>query len=498
MCFYQAHVLVALILMIVFGAGRTIAIKVFFQLGFEGPFLVSILMLFGHSLAIPLYYLLQWCLPAITDDIADDNDYQQGSGGEAPAVPGSGMATSLRTSRSSLRTSRSSTRRSSIIAFELQVLRDAPWEVTHIPDKLEEVQEEGDIPLDDQADEKAEAELDGDQGSRTPAVDRHVAPRHGHIGSTTGLSERSKRAVQWVHHIPYWAKPLVSSFFGFLDAVFRVLSVFYLPASIAEMLIGGLELLGSIVAARWIRKREIPRQRWYGAAVVVAGLVLIASADLTNNTNEAAAARGFGLGILFTVLKVVMGVLKDMSQELFMQEGGFSATLLLGLEGAYGLAIAIPLYFAIGPLTGENPVVSFQQIGQSALSMGYTIGLIFILFLAGLFSILGTAVTSAMTRNMWKNFRGLVVWIVALVIFYATGNQALGEQWQIPRSIMILFGYLIMMLGLYIYYRKKENEPPVSPRASATSIESPSNTIEGRARSGNFNQAPDDKCAGDV
>ena len=57
--YYSRHVLATLILMILTGAARTIGIKVYFQLGFDDPFLTTFFMLFAHSLAIPLYYCLQ-------------------------------------------------------------------------------------------------------------------------------------------------------------------------------------------------------------------------------------------------------------------------------------------------------------------------------------------------------------------------------------------------------------------------------------------------------
>jgi hypothetical protein len=148
-----------------------------------------------------------------------------------------------------------------------------------------------------------------------------------------------------------------------------------------------------------------------------------------------------------------MGVSKDMTQELFMQEGNFSATLLLGMEGMYGVLMAVPLYFLLGPVAGYEPVDAFQDIGESALSIGYTFGLILIFLVAGMYSILGTAVTSSMTRNMWKNFRGLVVWIAALVIYYASGDEDLGEPFQIPGSLMILAGFSVMLVALYVYYK---------------------------------------------
>jgi hypothetical protein len=78
--------------------------------------------------------------------------------------------------------------------------------------------------------------------------------------------------------------------------------------------------------------------------------------------------------------------------------------------------------------------------------------LIVVFFTAGIYSILGTAVTSSMTRNVWKNFRGLVVWIAALLIYYAIGDEDLGEPWPIPVSSVTLSGFSVMVGGLYVYY----------------------------------------------
>jgi hypothetical protein len=160
------------------------------------------------------------------------------------------------------------------------------------------------------------------------------------------------------------------------------------------------------------------------------------------------------MGILFVFLKVVSGVSQNMTRELFIQEGNVSATWLLGMEGSSGLLMAIPLYFLIGPLAGYNPVESFWGICESSFSIGYTVGLIFALFAANIYSILGIAATSSMTSSMWKNFSGLVVWIVAMVIYYAVGDEDLGESWTIPGSFMILAGFSVMLTALHVYYRE--------------------------------------------
>ena len=121
-----------------------------------------------------------------------------------------------------------------------------------------------------------------------------------------------------------------------------------------------------------------------------------------------------------------------------------------------GLLIFIPVYFATSSLTGFNPVDAFEKAVSSPEAVGLTLGLLVMLFIAGMFQILGTAVTSSMTRNLWiTSFRGPAVWIIALATFYIAGNggpNSIGEPWYIPGSFIILTGVIVIFVGVRIYY----------------------------------------------
>ena len=60
MGYYSNKVLTTLILMVVTAAARVLTVKVYFQLGYDDPFLGSILVLLGQSLALPIYYAVKW------------------------------------------------------------------------------------------------------------------------------------------------------------------------------------------------------------------------------------------------------------------------------------------------------------------------------------------------------------------------------------------------------------------------------------------------------
>ena len=85
--------------------------------------------------------------------------------------------------------------------------------------------------------------------------------------------------MTWVHAIPWYLKPAVPGFFNLCNSAMRWGSLIYVAASMAEMLISGLELLLSVVAARCIRKRRISWSRWVGVLVVALGLALVRLAN---------------------------------------------------------------------------------------------------------------------------------------------------------------------------------------------------------------------------
>jgi drug/metabolite transporter (DMT)-like permease len=425
MGYYSNKVLATLILMVVAIAALTLAVKVFFQLGYDDPFLVAVLYLLGQSLALPIYWCVQWPMPDADEGIDDSkSDADTGRGAkteDATNANGTHTSDALEDVVTDEMTTVSVQERPLPALDRMLVHTESRHDSNRIAIGEDELEQDGEA-------SRSTRKIDPIGPSTVEEESSECKPRR---GSITGLTQQSQDAVQWVHKIPGWAKPLMSSFFNLLDVTFRMLAIQYLAASVATMLLGGMELIVSIFAARFVRKRHIARQRWYGAGIMTIGLVLVACSDLLPNDNSGSSSESLGLGILFVFLTTISSVSQNLTRELFIQEGKVSATWLLGMEGSSGLIMVVPLYFLIGPLAGYDPVESFRGIGDSSLSIGYTVGLILGFSFASMFSVLGTACTSSMSSNMWRNFSGLVVWIAALVIFYAVGDEDLGEPWTI-------------------------------------------------------------------
>jgi drug/metabolite transporter (DMT)-like permease len=235
----------------------------------------------------------------------------------------------------------------------------------------------------------------------------------------------------------------------------RWASLVYVPASIAEMM---------LMTSRLIRKRVVSRTRWIGVAIVSVGIVLIGLVDVINaNEKEvgdepSSRQKHQWIGVLLIVGQSVMSVLQDLSEEILMQETEFPATLLLGLEGLFGLVIGSIFYFPLAAQLGEPISETVDEL--SAWRMGvFAAGLVLLFLVTGVFNIVATAVTSSMTRNVWKNFRTILVWMFGLAIFYATQNEELGEEWLIPESFIVLVAFGVMLYGAHVYYSDKKETP---------------------------------------
>mmetsp|Transcript_22228 Transcript_22228/g.61892 ORF Transcript_22228/g.61892 Transcript_22228/m.61892 type:complete len:564 (-) Transcript_22228:1131-2822(-) len=298
-------------------------------------------------------------------------------------------------------------------------------------------------------------------------------------GSKTGLTEESEAAVAWVHAIPWYLRPVIPGVFNLCNSALRWACLVYVAASTAEILISGLELVLSSIAARVLRKRAISEQRWTGVAIITVGILLVGCAKLleaqrnsqnqnNNNNNHATTdeTHDFLVGNVLIFGQCVFSVLQDLSEEVFLQEADFPATLLLGMEGLFGLVFGLPIvaiWFA-------------DELDSDAARnhAGYELGLVVLVLVTGILNIRTTELTSSMTRNVWKQFRIMLVWILALLVYYLGGTintntdydndididndidndsgARFGEPWVRPDSWFVLGGFAVVLSGLSFYY----------------------------------------------
>ena len=424
---YPLNVVLTLLGMIIFGSGRIVAIKLYFQMEEDEsrtvtPLFVTLLYLVGQTLSLLVYFIQTRSKTCISqDDIDIDNDIIDYNTIEMAAreLDGEKGAT--------------------MIMDEEEILDDQDGRRITDDELVQEEEEEGGGHIRHNGDHRIVIKNDGESIPNLVPQQKRMIRR----GSKTGLTSESNGTIAWIHHIPWYLKPLIPGFFNLCNSALRWGCLVYVAASTAEILISGIELILSSFAARIIRKRIISTKRWFGISIVTLGIILVGFAKVIENKENESDGQKFFIGNILILGQCFFSVLQDLSEEIFMQEANFPATLLLGMEGLFGLIFGIPIYLLFFPP---------EQISSTPFNIGYEIMLVLLVAITGILNIRTTEVTSSMTRNVWKQFRIILVWIFGLLLYYVGQNDRLGEAWVIPGSFFVLGGFSVILSGVYFYY----------------------------------------------
>ena len=413
--------------MITAGAGRIVAVKIFFQIELEEsgtvtPLFVTLLYLVGQTLSLFVHFVYTRLKSINSQQDKVDVHYNTIE-----------MATRTLDGENENNTP---LHPKTIDDQEQQEGRPAE-------DKLINDNDNYDVRIVEELDQKDGLMMCDDERQNGEASMPNFRPQKmKRRGSKTGLTAESKDAIAWIHRIPWYLKPAIPGFFNLCNSALRWACLVFVAASTAEILISGLELVFSSFAARIIRKRIISTRRWVGISIVTFGIILVGYAKVAEKREDGAEEQRFLIGNLLIFGQCVFSVLQDLSEEIFMQEANFPATLLLGMEGLFGLVFGIPIYIFFFP----------EDISWTRFNIGYEIGLVFLVLITGILNIRTTEITSSMTRNVWKQFRIMLVWTLGLLVYYIGSGDRLGEAWVFPGSLFVLGGFSVILSGVYFYY----------------------------------------------
>lgn len=423
---YSAKVSFIIFAMVLTGAMRSVAVKIFFQMGFEKPYFVAVLFHIAGLPAFVVHYLYRCSiirkrrLQSIMDvSVLPSQRSQRGdqTGGE--------KSIGLTTDGAQNNSSEQSTGVMTPSDIEIQDIETVP----------------NDPPIHTES-------IESDTSSHC-------------MGSQTGLTEESHAFANfWLGRIPWYWQFVIIGILDFVTYLLRWGAFVSLQASVAEMLLNGLELVLSTVTALVIRKRKISRPRWLGVLIVTVGLIVIGVADLLSDTEEGSSGvAGKAIGIVLCTAVAVVATLLAMVEELMTQEEGYAALIVMGNEGLWGTLFGLAMYYPISPLLGESPSETCDSLEDSMWKTIYAAMLVCLFCIAGMANIYSISTTSSMTRNIWRHLNAIPVWATGLVVYYSIdndGDNQLGEPWQMPHSFFILTGFGIMFGGVFMYY----HEPP--------------------------------------
>jgi hypothetical protein len=243
---YPLAVSLVLIFMIITGAARSVAVKLFYQLGFQSPLFVTLLYLVDQSLSLIFYFI----------SVQVNHSKHLNEPGDEECMYEDYREYQLSTYEKHLREEKES------VFHPTLMLLDS----VHRSNVL-------DIVSSSEDEEKEAKEMTDNKRENATRADNVGSDKR--RGSITGLTEESSKAVAWVHSIPWYLKPMFPGFCNLCNSTMRWASLIFISASVAEILISGLELVLSVFAARIVRKRMISRTRWFGVGIVFVGLMLV-------------------------------------------------------------------------------------------------------------------------------------------------------------------------------------------------------------------------------
>eukprot|EP00708_Paratrimastix_pyriformis_P003045 GAFH01001810.1.p1 GENE.GAFH01001810.1~~GAFH01001810.1.p1 ORF type:complete len:394 (-),score=147.40 GAFH01001810.1:240-1304(-) len=234
----------------------------------------------------------------------------------------------------------------------------------------------------------------------------------------------------------------------------------WIPASIWQMLRGSIVIFTAILAIT-VRKQKLPPYQWVGVLIVFVAEVIVGAAAIMQpssggSSQDTSIARVI-IGISLVILAQFLQALQTIIEESLLHDVDTSPVLLVGYEGLWGFFfctfVAMPIVYFLPGTEGdgihEDTLDSFVMLGHNGLLLVLNLVYTLVICLFNIYGMFITEVSNAVTRNILESLRTLFIWVLNLIMFYATSG-ATGEAWT-WYSFMQLGGFVVLCAGLFIY-----------------------------------------------
>ena len=238
------------------------------------------------------------------------------------------------------------------------------------------------------------------------------------------------------------------------------IGLFYLDASIWQMLRGSMVLLSAIMTIIFLH-RKYYCYHWFGILLVTCGLVIVAAASLMRNTgDEKKSTTGqIVMAICLVVGAQIIQASQIVIEEYLLKNVKAAASLIVGLEGMWGGLVGALIIWGVhntgtsSPLVAEvfheDTIDTFVMIKNSHLLQWLVVFYILCILFYNLFGMMVTQTYSAVYRTIMEAVRTLCIWIVNVIIHYC-GLPDFGEPLD-KASIVELIGFAILLTGNFTF-----------------------------------------------
>jgi drug/metabolite transporter (DMT)-like permease len=259
----------------------------------------------------------------------------------------------------------------------------------------------------------------------------------------------------------------IPSFLDLLGSTLGFFAMFFLAASVSQMMMSVMMLTTCVLSIIFLKKRYF-RQHWTGFLIILVGVTIVATnAVVQSNRNPTAAATNTQpIGIIMYLLSLIIQATQCVTEEIIFRKFTCHPLECVGYEGASGILyylILLPIFQFINvpkkvSIYGvlENSV---EALSQCAANKYILLMVITYPMIIAVLNVSGQGITkylSALHRTIIAQCRTVLVWVVALIIgwekFYVL--QLVGFAFVIFGSL--LYNEIIVLpCGGFNLYTKK-------------------------------------------
>lgn len=246
------------------------------------------------------------------------------------------------------------------------------------------------------------------------------------------------------------------------------IGLLYIEASVWQMLRGSMVLFSSIFCAFILKRPHYPYMWWSVLVITIALSIVGFSIVASTGVGRSGVSEGkVILAILLTIGSQIISATQIVVEDYLLHDLVASPFLIVGVEGLWGTIITCVVFLPLnqfafknlpeGEGLHEDTIDTFKMIGNSAILIVFIIAYVLVILFYNVTAMFVTNITSAVVRTILEGLRTLCIWLVQLIIFYASegtkyGNENpdIGEEWT-QWSFMQLAGFFMLFTGMLLY-----------------------------------------------
>jgi len=293
---------------------------------------------------------------------------------------------------------------------------------------------------------------------------------------TRAVKKSRGQAIDVIKPKLYWAL-LIPATCDMIASFLMGVGLLWIPGSVWQMLRGSIIIFTAILKVTYRKKKLLPAEI-VGMLSVVCALVIVgvssfftpgeveddSSESLFVSSEESMSSSSKGsdywlfmvIGIVLVVAAQALQAFQTILEEKFLHDLDAPETLIVGMEGLYGLLlcsfISMPIAYFLPGEEGlglhEDTLDSFVMIGNSVTLLLITLLYVVVILVFNLFGMMITQVTDAMTRNIMEPIRTFLVWVGMVVLYWIFSH--FGERLNLW-SLLQLAGFLVLTFGVLLY-----------------------------------------------